>query len=98
VIHPGWLNDLRVSRFLLDNKVILKISPGTALHHADLKSVAWTAARLAGEVPAGAQMTRKNRSASGLPTRPNATIRSPVVAATNHGRLTSNTAIKRTTH
>ena len=35
---------------------------------------------------------RKNRFSSGLPTRPNATIRSPVAASMEHGRPAANTA------
>ena len=35
---------------------------------------------------------RKNQFSSGLPTRPNATIRSPVAASTEHGRQAANTA------
>ena len=36
----------------------------------------------------------KNRFSSGLPTRPNATIRSPVAASMEHGRQAANTAYR----
>src|SRR5207245_5248308 len=45
--------------------------------------------------PPGSMKTgsgRKNRFSSGLPTRPNATIRSPVAASMEHGRPAANTA------
>ena len=37
-------------------------------------------------------MAAKNGFSSGLPTRPNATIRSPVVASMEHGQPAANTA------
>jgi hypothetical protein len=44
VIHPGWLNDLRVSRFLLldsfESKAMSEVPPTKALRHAALNSVA----------------------------------------------------------
>jgi hypothetical protein len=68
-----------------------EISPNNSLHQAALHSVA--------AVDGGFLMHKglKNGFSSGLPTRPNATIRSPVAAATNHGRPAANTAIKHIT-
>jgi hypothetical protein len=42
-------------------------------------------------VTINAQNGRKNGFSSGLPTRPNATIRSPVAASMEHGRQAANT-------
>jgi hypothetical protein len=93
VIQPGWLNDLRVSRFLLARKAMSEIPrtfPYTGRLYIPLRGVERPAGQGAGE-----RFT--NRFSSGLPLRPNATIRSPVAAAMSHGRPAANTAIKRIT-
>src|SRR5437588_909314 len=62
--------------------------PTESLRHAALKSVAAIVPGASMEILNG----RKNGFSSGLPTRPNATIRSPVAASMEHGRHAANTA------